>query len=95
MSYSPATRSFRKDLFTHGLDELDEAERKHWQASLGESNQIFTGAMLAETEARKRRHHEQPRRLHAKLPATLARPVNATARMLSCRMTRARPAGGL
>lgn len=42
--------SFRKDLFTHGLDELDEAERKHWQVSLGETNQIFTGAMLAETE---------------------------------------------
>ena len=42
--------SFRKDLFTHGLYELDADERKHWQSSLGESNQIFTGAMLAETE---------------------------------------------
>lgn len=42
--------SFRKDLFTHGLDEMDEEERNHWKSSLGENNQLFTGAMLAETD---------------------------------------------
>ncbi|TNE62615.1 MAG: asparagine synthase (glutamine-hydrolyzing) [Alphaproteobacteria bacterium] len=42
--------SFRRDLFLHGLDDLDGAERQKWQAMLGESNKLFKGAMLAEDE---------------------------------------------
>jgi len=42
--------SFRKDLFTHGLEDMPPSERAEWQAMLGESNQLFKGAMLAEDE---------------------------------------------
>lgn len=42
--------SFRKDLFLHGLEELDGAERAEWQAMLDKSNSLFKGAMLAEDE---------------------------------------------
>lgn len=42
--------SFRRDLFMHGLEDMDADERKQWQAMLGESNKIFSGAMLAEDE---------------------------------------------
>jgi len=40
--------SFRRDLFLHGLEDVDEGERRQWQAMLGESNKLFSGAMLAE-----------------------------------------------
>ncbi|MFC7047607.1 asparagine synthase (glutamine-hydrolyzing) [Emcibacter nanhaiensis] len=42
--------SFRQDLFMHGLDDLNESERKKWEAMLGESNALFKGAMLAAEE---------------------------------------------
>ena len=42
--------SFRRDLFLHGLDDLPMAERRKWEEMLGESNQLFKGAMLAEDE---------------------------------------------
>ncbi|MFC3053575.1 asparagine synthase (glutamine-hydrolyzing) [Kordiimonas pumila] len=42
--------SFRRDLFLHGLDDLDPAERARWESMLGESNKLFKGAMLAENE---------------------------------------------
>lgn len=42
--------SFRRDLFLHGLDDMDASERSKWQAMLGESNALFKGAMLAEDE---------------------------------------------
>lgn len=42
--------SFRRDLFLHGLDDLDASERKSWHAMLGESNALFKGAMLADEE---------------------------------------------
>ncbi len=42
--------SFRRDLFLHGLDDLDQVERRKWEAMLGESNRLFKGAMLAENE---------------------------------------------
>ncbi|SDE19481.1 asparagine synthase (glutamine-hydrolyzing) [Kordiimonas lacus] len=40
--------SFRRDLFLHGLDDLEASERERWQSMLGESNALFKGAMLAE-----------------------------------------------
>jgi len=42
--------SFRRDLFLHGLDDMDASERKRWEAMLGESNALFKGAMLADEE---------------------------------------------
>jgi len=42
--------SFRRDLFLHGLEDLDANERASWQSMLGESNKLFTGAMLAADE---------------------------------------------
>ncbi|MCP5380938.1 MAG: asparagine synthase (glutamine-hydrolyzing) [Kordiimonadaceae bacterium] len=42
--------SFRRDLFLHGLDDMNPEERAEWQAMLGESNKIFSGAMLAEED---------------------------------------------
>jgi asparagine synthase (glutamine-hydrolysing) len=42
--------AFRRDMFLHGLDTLSADERKEWEALLGESNKLFTGAMLAENE---------------------------------------------
>tara|TARA_B100001939_G_scaffold310221_1_gene291959 strand:- start:14495 stop:16540 length:2046 start_codon:yes stop_codon:yes gene_type:complete len=45
--------SFRKDLYLHGLPELGPEEKKAWQNMLTESNALFRGAMLAETD-----HHD-------------------------------------
>ncbi len=42
--------AFRRDMFLHGMDTLPPAERQEWEALLGESNKLFTGAMLAENE---------------------------------------------
>jgi asparagine synthase (glutamine-hydrolysing) len=42
--------AFRRDLFLHGLDTMDAAERAVWQQMLSESNKLFSGAMLAENE---------------------------------------------
>ena len=42
--------AFRRDLFLHGLDSMDAAERAVWQQMLSESNKLFSGAMLAENE---------------------------------------------
>jgi asparagine synthase (glutamine-hydrolysing) len=42
--------AFRRDMFLHGLDTMDPAERASWQQLLSESNKLFSGAMLAETE---------------------------------------------
>ena len=42
--------AFRRDMFLHGLDTLDPAERASWEQLLGESNKLFKGAMLAENE---------------------------------------------
>ncbi len=39
--------AFRRDMFLHGLDSLEEAEKEEWHALLNESNALFTGAMLA------------------------------------------------
>jgi asparagine synthase (glutamine-hydrolysing) len=40
--------AFRRDMFLHGLDTLDPAERSVWEQMLAESNKLFKGAMLAE-----------------------------------------------
>ncbi len=40
--------AFRRDMFLHGLDHLSQAERQEWEALLGASNKLFTGAMLSE-----------------------------------------------
>lgn len=42
--------SFRRDLFTHGLNDLPESERVRWQEMLGSSNELVKGAMLAAEE---------------------------------------------
>lgn len=42
--------AFRRDMYLHGLDTLPLAERQEWEQLLGESNKLFTGAMLAENE---------------------------------------------
>jgi asparagine synthase (glutamine-hydrolysing) len=42
--------AFRRDMFLHGLDDADPAERAEWEQLLAASNQLFRGAMLAETE---------------------------------------------
>ena len=42
--------AFRRDMFLHGLDTLDSAERSVWEQMLAESNKLFKGAMLAENE---------------------------------------------
>jgi asparagine synthase (glutamine-hydrolysing) len=42
--------AFRRDMFLHGLDDMDPAERETWQKMLDESNRIFKGAMLAQEE---------------------------------------------
>lgn len=42
--------AFRRDMFLHGMDTLSAAERAEWQDMLDESNKLFSGAMLAETE---------------------------------------------
>jgi asparagine synthase (glutamine-hydrolysing) len=42
--------AFRRDMFLHGLDSLDPAERASWEQLLAESNKLFKGAMLAENE---------------------------------------------
>ncbi|MEZ5488979.1 MAG: asparagine synthase (glutamine-hydrolyzing) [Gammaproteobacteria bacterium] len=39
--------AFRRDMFLHGLDSLDEKEKQHWHSLLDESNALFSGAMLA------------------------------------------------
>ncbi|MCB1669474.1 MAG: asparagine synthase (glutamine-hydrolyzing) [Gammaproteobacteria bacterium] len=39
--------AFRRDMFLHGLDSLDEKEKKQWHSLLDESNALFSGAMLA------------------------------------------------
>ncbi len=47
--------AFRRDMFLHGLDHLSTAsERLAWEALLAESNKLFKGAMLAETESKMR-----------------------------------------
>jgi asparagine synthase (glutamine-hydrolysing) len=40
--------AFRRDMFRHGLNDLDAGERREWENLLSASNQQFTGAMLAE-----------------------------------------------
>jgi len=40
--------AFRRDMFLHGLDDLDADEQRQWEKLLTASNQQFTGAMLAE-----------------------------------------------
>ncbi len=42
--------AFRRDMFLHGLDTLNDAERAEWEAILAEANKLFKGAMLAENE---------------------------------------------
>lgn len=42
--------SFRRDLFLHGLEDMDAAERRRWEAMLGESNKLVKGAMLSAEE---------------------------------------------
>jgi asparagine synthase (glutamine-hydrolysing) len=42
--------AFRRDMFLHGLDTMDAAERASWEQMLAESNKLFSGAMLAENE---------------------------------------------
>jgi asparagine synthase (glutamine-hydrolysing) len=42
--------AFRRDMFLHGMDTLDPAERSVWEQMLAESNRLFKGAMLAEDE---------------------------------------------
>ncbi len=42
--------AFRRDMFLHGLDPLDEAERAVWEQMLSESNALVRGSMLAENE---------------------------------------------
>ncbi len=42
--------AFRRDMFLHGLDTLPASERGQWEKMLNESNSLFRGAMLAETE---------------------------------------------
>ncbi|WP_017943116.1 MULTISPECIES: asparagine synthase (glutamine-hydrolyzing) [unclassified Thioalkalivibrio] len=42
--------AFRRDMFLHGLDTLPEADRQAWQQMLNESNELVSGAMLAEDE---------------------------------------------
>lgn len=42
--------AFRRDMFLHGLDNLDPAEKARWQSMLNESNALFTGAMLAQDQ---------------------------------------------
>ncbi|WP_024328674.1 asparagine synthase (glutamine-hydrolyzing) [Thioalkalivibrio sp. ALR17-21] len=42
--------AFRRDMFLHGLDTLPEADRAAWQQMLNESNELVSGAMLAEDE---------------------------------------------
>jgi asparagine synthase (glutamine-hydrolysing) len=42
--------AFRRDMFLHGLDSLNPAERASWEQLLAESNKLFKGAMLAENE---------------------------------------------
>ncbi|ACL71284.1 asparagine synthase (glutamine-hydrolyzing) [Thioalkalivibrio sulfidiphilus HL-EbGr7] len=42
--------AFRRDMFLHGLDHMDPAERASWEQMLAESNKLFSGAMLAENE---------------------------------------------
>ncbi|WP_018868946.1 asparagine synthase (glutamine-hydrolyzing) [Thioalkalivibrio sp. ALgr3] len=42
--------AFRRDMFMHGLDTLPEADRAAWQQMLNESNELVSGAMLAEDE---------------------------------------------
>lgn len=39
--------AFRRDMFLHGLDALEEHEKEEWHELLNESNALFTGAMLA------------------------------------------------
>ncbi len=39
--------AFRRDMFLHGLDSLDEKEKQQWHSLLDESNALFSGAMLA------------------------------------------------
>jgi asparagine synthase (glutamine-hydrolysing) len=40
--------AFRRDMYLHGLDDLDPGERAEWESLLATSNQQFRGAMLAE-----------------------------------------------
>ncbi len=42
--------AFRRDMFLHGLDSLNAEEKAHWQSMLSESNALFTGSMLAQTQ---------------------------------------------
>jgi len=42
--------AFRRDMFLHGLDHLQPAERAEWEKLLAEQNKLFKGAMLAEDE---------------------------------------------
>lgn len=39
--------AFRRDMFLHGLDSLDQRDKAEWQTLLNESNALFSGAMLA------------------------------------------------
>lgn len=39
--------AFRRDMFLHGLDSLQDDEKEEWHSLLNESNALFTGAMLA------------------------------------------------
>ncbi|MCB1306832.1 MAG: asparagine synthase (glutamine-hydrolyzing), partial [Leptospiraceae bacterium] len=41
--------AFRRDMFLHGLDHLPADQRREWEKMLHESNELFRGAMLAET----------------------------------------------
>lgn len=42
--------AFRKDMFLHGMDGLDEVQTKAWQQTLEANNKLFQGAMLPKDE---------------------------------------------
>lgn len=42
--------AFRRDMFLHGMDSLDERERQVWAEDLARRNKLFQGAMLAEEQ---------------------------------------------
>jgi asparagine synthase (glutamine-hydrolysing) len=42
--------AFRRDMFLHGLDGLPAEDKAQWQSLLNESNALFTGSMLAQSQ---------------------------------------------
>ena len=42
--------AFRKDMFLHGMEGLNEEQAKSWREALEASNRLFTGAMLPRDE---------------------------------------------